>query len=115
QLDDPLDRALAAAATAVGGRRCLIGRGGRPLAILVAPAGTAATAAATAPAETRLVVVAALLRALLGFGLGNRGDGLIRLPGDDRVDQLGLAQAAEAVDAELVGEQVQIGEWALLQ
>src|SRR6185437_5526612 len=107
QLDDPLDRALAAAATAVGGRRCLIGRGGRPLAILVAPAGTAATAAATAPAATRLVVVAALLRALLGFGLGNRGD--------DRVDQLGLAQAAEAVDAELVGEQVQIGEWALLQ
>jgi hypothetical protein len=117
QLDDALDGALATAATAVGGRRRLIGHG-RPLAVLVAPAGTAATAAPAAPAATRLVVVAALLRALLGLGLGDRGDrgdGLIGLPGDDRVDQLGLAQAAEAVDAELVGEQVQIGEWALLQ
>ena len=31
------------------------------------------------------------------------------------LDQLGLAQAAEAVDAELVGEQVKVGERALLQ
>ena len=37
------------------------------------------------------------------------------LAGEDRVDQVGLAQAAEAVDAELVGEQVQVGERALLQ
>ena len=47
-----------------------------------------------------------------GGGLGLVGAGLAL---DDRVDQFGLAQPAEAVDTELVGEQVQIGEWALLQ
>ena len=37
------------------------------------------------------------------------------LAGDDGVDQLLLAQTAESVDAELVGEQVKVGERALLQ
>ena len=36
------------------------------------------------------------------------------LAGDDRVDQVGLAQAPEAVDSELVGDQVEVGERALL-
>ncbi|MEZ5120831.1 MAG: hypothetical protein R2736_04525 [Solirubrobacterales bacterium] len=34
---------------------------------------------------------------------------------DDRVDQRGLAQATEAVDAQLASDRVQVGERALLE
>ena len=49
------------------------------------------------------------------LGLLGRSAVLARLLGDDRVDQVGLAQAAEAVDAELVGDQVKVGERAALE
>src|SRR5262249_27701599 len=42
--------------------------------------------------------------------VGGRGAALAR---DDRVDQLLLAQTAEAVDAQLRGDRVQIGERAV--
>ena len=44
------------------------------------------------------------------LGAGEVVAGLLR---DDRVDQVELAEAAEAVDAELVGEQVEVGERGL--
>ena len=50
----------------------------------------------------------------LGLRLGGAG-AVPGLAGEDRVDEVGLAQPAEAVDAELVGEQVQVGERALLE
>ena len=84
-------------------------------------AAAAARAADGAPrrarrASARVVVVG------LGGGASSRhrrprrrlgGDVVLAgLVGEDGVDQVGLAQAAEAVDAELVGEQVQIGKGA---
>ena len=58
--------------------------------------------------------------ALLGGGRGG-GPALDVAPrrrrglSEDRVDQLGLAQPAEALEAELVGDRVQVGERAGLQ
>ena len=40
---------------------------------------------------------------------------LAALAGDDRLDEVGLAQAAEAVDAQLAGEQVKVGERTALE
>jgi hypothetical protein len=54
------------------------------------------------------------LRLHLGLGLG-RCRPVAGLARDDRVDQVLLAQPAEAVDAELVGDQVEVGERALLE
>ena len=54
-----------------------------------------------------LGVVAVLLD--VGAGL------LAALAGEDRVDQVVLAQAAEVLDPELAGEQVEVGERALLE
>src|SRR5215212_824241 len=55
------------------------------------------------------------LRLRLGRGPGVRAGTRTGLAGDDRVDQLRLAQAAKAVDAELVGDQVEVGERALVE
>ena len=61
---------------------------------------TASTASATSPSpassEAPLARVAALAR-------------------EDRRDEVGLSQAPEAVEAELGGDQVEVGERALLE
>jgi hypothetical protein len=59
----------------------------------------------TAAAATSAARALGLLLLLgLGLGLGLGGRLVAGLPGDDGVDELLLAQAAEAVDAELVGQ-----------
>jgi hypothetical protein len=73
-----------------------------------ARAGAAAAAAAPAAGRRLFVVVATAGVAALGAGEVVAG-----LLGEDRVDQVVLAKTAEAVDAELVGEQVEIGERGL--
>ena len=85
--------------------------------------GAAAAAAAAAPAaRLRRLLGVGLGLGLglggLGLGLGLLGGGAVavaRLAGDDGVDQVIAAQAAIAVDPELVGQQVKVGERALLQ
>ena len=99
---------LRAAAAAAGGlvffERVVVA-----VVVVAAPAARAAAAAAAAAAGRGvLVVVAAAGVAALGAGEVVAG-----LLGEDRVDQVVLAEAAEAVDAELVGEQVEIGERGL--
>ncbi len=98
------------------GLRLLLTLDGRAV-VLVAAAATPATAPA-----------AGALGLIVAVALGGRGSlddlgllgGLIHLGGtglalEDRVHELGLAQTAEAVHTELVGEQVQVGQRALLQ
>src|SRR5439155_18143741 len=81
--------------------------GGALLGVLVAVAAAAAAAATVpAPAGRRLGLLL----------LGARGGRLLpALLDEDGVDEIGLAQPAEAVHAELVGDQVQVGQRALLQ
>ncbi len=126
--------------SSVGAARGGSGRGDRLVAIdegrvaFVLVAAAAATAAATAAGALGAVVIgrggAAIGDRSGGFDLdlaglddlvalddlGRRSDDLFAgLAREDGVDQVILAQTAEAVDAELVGEQVQVRERALLQ
>ncbi len=73
-------------------------------AIVAKQAGEDYTAPEAAP------VVAAVIGVLDALGSDVVLAGLL---GDDRVDQVGLAEAAVAVHAELVGEQVEIGKGRL--
>ena len=73
--------------------------------------GLAAPAAAAAAARAGLGLGGDLVDGLLGDRLGV----VAALVGDDPVDEVGLAQTAEAVEAELRGDRVQIGEGARLQ
>ena len=70
----------------------------------------AAAAAAPAPAAGRRLLVVVATAGVAALGAGEVVAGLL---GEDRVDQIVLAKTAEAVDAELVGEQVEIGERGL--
>ena len=126
QLDGALDRALLG---------LLLGRRLLALRVLVLGAAPAATAtpAATAPAGgtllalllvVRLVGVGVLGRLGLGVGL-SLGLGLhiglgglpavALLAGEDGVHEVGLAETAEAVEAELRGDGVEVGKRAGLQ
>ena len=143
QLDGPVEPAVVGVARGgrLGDRLPLTlalarGRLGLGLGVAAAAAAPATPAAARGPRRGVGLLVGGLgrLRGVggldrlgelgLGLGLGTRGSlglrvgvrlGRAGLTGDDGVDQLGLAQAAEAVDPELVGQQVQVGERALLQ
>jgi hypothetical protein len=59
-------------------------------------------------------------RGRLGVTGGQRGDGALGLAGlalalEDGVDEIALAQLAEAVDGQLLGQLVQVGERGVLQ
>ena len=97
------------AATATGG---LVGRLVVAAIVLVvaAVARAGAAAAAPAPAAGRRLFVVVATAGVAALGAGEVVAGLL---GEDRVDQVVLAKTAEAVDAELVGEQVEIGERGL--
>ena len=113
----PAAAAAAAAPAARAGGRVLVGG-----AVLLGLGLDAASASASASVSTSESATGAALARERRRGLGasssshlggrRLGAGLAR---DDRVDQVGLAQAAEAVDAELVGDQVEVGERALLE
>src|SRR5439155_20956889 len=111
QLDDALGDALGGLGVCDLGDRSLgLGLGlGLPLALVGVTARTPAPA--TAPTAAR---------ALGGLGVRSgvldcAGAVLAALAGEDRVDEVGLAQPAVAVDAELGGERVQVGERAVLE
>ncbi len=123
QLDGALDDAVLAI---VGtGRRRDRGDG------LVAVDQAAALVLVAAAATPAAAAAARALGAVIGVRIGARQAPAARRPRprararrlrsratlarEDGLDEIGLAQAAEAVDPELVGEQVQIGERALLQ
>ena len=102
-----LGRLRAAAAT--GG---LVGRlvVAAIVVVVAAVARAGAAAAAPAPAAGRRLLVVVATAGVAALGAGEVVAGLL---GEDRVDQIVLAKTAEAVDAELVGEQVEIGKRGL--
>ncbi len=104
--------------------------GGVAVVGLRAPAAAASAAPAAAPRRVVLVLVVvgrgdrsgevgvdlvAGLDRLGRVGVVGGGRLLAGLAGDDRLDDLGLAQTAEAVDAELAGEHVKVCERAALE
>src|SRR6185436_19851117 len=98
QLDRALDDPVVAARLGGGGR--LVAIVARVAAVVLVAAAAAATAAPAAGA-LGLIVIAGSAG---GDGLA---DLLTRLAVEDGVDEVLLAEAAEAVDPELVGEQVE--------
>ena len=111
--------ARSSAARAARGRLVAVHERGIAVRLLVAAAAAAAAPAAAAALGRVLVVAKPAARGLRdgrpASGSAATSSASRRLAREDGVDELGLAQAAEAVDAELVGEQVQVGERALLQ